>query len=169
MKLILFLFIYPFFLVAFKNKNETQSPITSKSSSYEEIPLFIKEKPPVEVSLPDHIISSNIQTHTTFLGNEPQIQASHMDHGFNMDNIDPDLQIVRSKELAQNNKNIENLQNDEQNVNTPAYSNPKNTEENAKLQENIDLDRNNFQNINGEAIQRLNKTHTLSKKYNCLV
>lgn len=173
MKLILFYFVYPFFLLAFKNKNETQSTISPKSTSYEEIPLFIKEKPPVEMSGPlqDHIISSNIQTHTTFLGNEPQMQVPHLDHGFNMDNIDPDLQIVRSNELNENNQNIKNIDKIqyEQNTNPQAYSKQKNTEENTNVEENLGLDQNKIQNINGEAIQRLNRTHNLSKKYNMLI
>ena len=107
--------------------------------TYSESPSIIQTKstPDVVISQAQaQILAPNIQTRTIING----IESPHLDHGFNLDNIDPQLEIVRAPSPIP--------LNDQKNIQNPG-----------KLPNIGDED---FTQRSVEANLRLNKTHSLS-------
>lgn len=158
----LFLYFILFSFHLFALKNETQKITLTPPTTYDDVPSFVKEKPSpiIESSVQNQgqtiSTSSNVATSISFQRDDSHQQIPHMDHGFNMDNIDPNLQIVRVSDPAVQ-------YNDDLNNQAPVpKEKSQNLEENPNQQQGESVD---FQKTNVETSKKLDKTHNLSTNF----
>ena len=91
---LLFFLLLSTISTVFTDPNITlSSPSLQSNVNYDETPSLIKEKTQSQLNLPPQLqLSQNIQTQSIILG-----PATHrIDHGFDLDNIDPYLEIVKA-------------------------------------------------------------------------
>ena len=144
----LLIFLTTILLSLASNDNSTQpQPPPASQVQYDETPQLVKEK---TVALPPTIpqtqlLSPNVQTQSIILPPSAAIMTGnpHIVRGFNLDNIDPELEIVKPIPVA-------TALNKNNNLNKP--------------KENAVENKGELPKMNNEANLRLNKTHNLSKK-----
>ena len=132
---------------ASKDPNSTQpTPTPPVQVQYDETPQLVKEK---TVALPPAIpqtqfLSPNVQTQSIILPPSMAMTGNpHIVRGFNLDNIDPELEIVKPTPIAT----------------APVL----NKNKNLATQNDGSVNKGEMPKMNNEANLRLNKTHNLSK------
>lgn len=132
---------------ASKDPNSTQpTPTPPVQVQYDETPQLVREK---TIALPQPIpqtqlLSPNVQTQSIILPPSSAMPGPHIVRGFNLDNIDPELEIVKPTPIA------------------PAPVANKNKA--LDMPKANGVDKGEMPKMNNEANLRLNKTHNLSKK-----